>query len=162
MHSTQNEKRLDVSMSFLAPACGTSPHPFMSELLCICQRQRKLQEFCVLCGYRKKLTFRGDDRFHTEWRRSRARDEMGPGVVSGGARLRPGFPAVHRGGISVFDYVEVMSSSPGRFICSGYIRADVIRAQCSGRSSVAPGVLRSIFTLFFWKIHPKICLLGSD
>lgn len=62
---------------------------------------------------------------------------------------------MHRSGISVFDYVEVISSSPGLFICSGYLQADVIRAQCSGRSSVAPGVLRSIFTLFFMKDSSK-------
>lgn len=78
---------------------------------------------------------------------------MGAGVCI--RRLGPRVPAVHRGGISVFDYVEVTYSSPGLFICSGYLRADVIRAQCSGRSGVAPGVLRSVFTLFLMKDSSK-------
>lgn len=94
---------------------GQAPHPFMSEFLCICQRKRKRQEFCVLCGHRQKLTFRGDDLFHTKRKRWRAGDEIGPGVVSGGVRLGSRF----HGDIPVFTYVEVMSSSPGLFICSG-------------------------------------------
>lgn len=109
---------------------------------------------CCVCIQKYREADRGsrlDDQFYTKWRRQRARDEIGPNVVSGGARLGPGFLAVHCGGISLFDYVEVMFSSSGLFICPRYLRADVIRGRCSGRSVVAPGVLHYVFTGFSLK-----------
>lgn len=51
---------------------------------------------------------------------------------------------------------------PGLFIYLGYLRADVIRAWCSGGATsllayYAPSLRSSV-----WKIHPKIHPLGSD
>lgn len=98
MHSTQKGKWLDVSTSFPALACGTSPRPLMSELLYWLKVNKASRILC--CPWIQKQcgclcqSEAADDLFHMKWRRQRAKDEIGPAVVSGGARLGPPFPAV--------------------------------------------------------------------
>lgn len=51
---------------------------------------------------------------------------------------------------------------PGLFICLGYLRADVIRAWCSGGATSLLAYYAPSLRSSEWKIHPKIHPLGSD
>lgn len=156
MHSTQKGKWLDVFTSFPALACGTSPRPLTSELLYWSKVNKASGILCCpwiqkQCGCLCQSEAASLMIFFT-WREGDREPKM---------RLAPVLYQEVRGwdhlfllccgSISVIDYVEVMSSSSGLFICPGYLRAGVIRARCSGRSAVAPGVLRSVFTHFSMK-----------
>lgn len=100
MHSSQKGKWLDVSASFPALACGTSPRSLMSELLYWSKVNKVSGILCYPwiqkpCGCLCQSEAAGlMNCFTRKWRRQRAKAEIGSGVVLGGARLGPPFPAV--------------------------------------------------------------------
>lgn len=144
MHSTQKGKWLDVSTSFpRALACGTSA--------------RLHQEFCVAHGYRSSVDASASQRQPAWWSVSH---EVKETESQGWDRTRccirrceagTTFPccavAVYLSSIMLKWCLHLLACLSAQDIYG----AGVIRAGCSGRSAVAPGVLRSVFTHFSMK-----------
>lgn len=163
MHSTQNEKWLNASTSFTAPACGTRPHPFhvraavyLSEVKnasgilrsLLTQTEADVQRRWSVSHRVKKTE---SQRWDGTWcciRRCQASSTFPP----------PCTVAVYLSSIKLKWCLHL----PGLFICLGYLRADVIRAWCSGGATSLLAYCAPSIRSSEWKIHPKIHPLGSD